>query len=88
MIYVSGQINVTIRVDLLRSDGLHDEMTILYTNTDTPLELHRYHYNHWTDSPPRLIQESLLKYLRKPRLVQNVMRYDPGQQMDGTIDGT
>ena len=88
MIYDSGQIDITIGVDSLRSDGLHGERAILFINTDTPLELHRYHYHHWTDSPPRLIQESLLKYLRKSRLAQNVVRYEPGQHMDGTIEGT
>lgn len=80
--------NNTIAVAPLHSDGLHGERAILYINSDRPLELQRYHYHHWTDSPPRLIQESLLNYLRKSGLARNVVRYDPEEQVDGTISGT
>jgi len=81
-------INTTIAVAPLRSDGLHGERAILYVNSNRPLELHRYHYHHWTESPPRLIQESLLKYLRQSSLVSNVVRYDPGENIDCMINGT
>lgn len=81
-------VNNTIAVEPFRSDGLHGERAILYVNSQRPLELQRYHYYHWTASPPRLIQESLLKYLRKSRLARNVVRHDPVKQVDGIISGT
>jgi cholesterol transport system auxiliary component len=81
-------INGTVAMAPLHSDGLHGERAILYIDSNLPLELHRYHYHHWTESPPRLVQESLLKYLRESRLAPNVVRYDPGGQVDGVIKGT
>jgi len=80
-------INGTLGIAPLRSDGLHRERAILYVNSDHPLELHRYRYHHWTDSPPRLVQESLLKYLRETRIAANVSRHTPGMQADGLIRG-
>jgi len=86
--FSSNQTKVIIGIDSLRSDGLHGERAILYIDADNPLELKRYHYYHWTDSPPRLVQLSLLNYLRKAGFADNVVRYDPGKQVDGTINGT
>jgi len=80
-------VNGTVGVAPLHSDGLHGERAILYIDSKLPLELHRYHYHHWTESPPRLIRESLLKYLRESRLAPSVIRYEPGGQVDGVISG-
>lgn len=81
-------IDLTIGVGQLRSDGLHGERAILYIDSHRPLELHRYHYHHWKDSPSRLIQQGLLQYLRESNLAVNIVRYDPGIPPDGIISGT
>ena len=51
--FTTPRTDVIIGVDSLRSDGLHGERAILYINADSPLEIRRYHYHYWTDSPPR-----------------------------------
>ncbi len=61
----------------LQSDGLHSERAILYAEQRQPRELRRYHYHHWADSPPRLLQEQLVAYLRQARAAATVLPDDP-----------
>jgi ABC-type uncharacterized transport system auxiliary subunit len=56
------------------ADGLHSERAILYTTATEPLKVRQYHYHFWMDSPPRLIQEQLLGFLRAGRLGTRVVR--------------
>lgn len=52
----------SISVLTFQADGLYQERAILFT--DDEIELKQYHYHHWTDSPPRLLQERLAERLR------------------------
>jgi ABC-type uncharacterized transport system auxiliary subunit len=61
----------------LQSDGLHSERALLYADQGQPRELRRYHYHHWADSPPRLLQEQLVAYLRQARAAATVLPDDP-----------
>lgn len=61
----------------LQSDGLHSERALLYADQGQPRELRRYHYHHWVDSPPRLLQEQLVAYLRQARAAATVLPDDP-----------
>lgn len=76
-----------VGVKALRSDGLHRERTMLYIEHDQPLEIHRYHYHHWTNTPARLIQENMLDYLGKIGFASDVIRYRPGMKVDAVLKG-
>lgn len=60
------------------SDGLHMERTILYAEADQPLQVMRHHYDLWADSPPVLIQEHLVDFLRAAGVARRVVRSDSG----------
>ncbi len=57
-------IDGVITVGLFRTDGLHSERAIIYTEDPQSLALQQYHYHYWLDTPPRMLQEYLVSYLR------------------------
>lgn len=63
----------TIAVALPESDGLHSERALLYSQHDRPLEILRHHYFYWTESPPRLLQDFLVQYLRRAGVADQVV---------------
>jgi ABC-type uncharacterized transport system auxiliary subunit len=71
------------------TDGLHSERALLYSEAATPLQLRQYHYHHWIDSPPRLLQEHLISALRTANIARTVTNYDPaargGLRLGGKI---
>ena len=70
----AAQVAGTIAVALPSSDGLHAERALLYSRHDRPLETLRHHYYFWTESPPRLVQEHLIQYLRSAGVAEHVVR--------------
>jgi ABC-type uncharacterized transport system auxiliary subunit len=53
-----------IAVAKFESSGVHKERALVYTDPGgVSLKQHRYHF--WVDSPPELLQECLVRYLRK-----------------------
>lgn len=65
-----------IVVALPRTDGLHAERALLYSRHDRPLEILRHHYYFWAESPPRLLQDHLIEYLRQAQIAQRVEGID------------
>lgn len=80
--------NASFGIAPLRAQGLTGDRAILYVDASRPFEIQRYYYHHWTDSPPALIQEHLLGYLRTSGIAAEVSRYEPGMQAGAIIDGT
>lgn len=76
-----------IAVSPLESDGLHRERAILYSQAQTPLKLQRYHYYHWTQIPPTLIQDQLVDYLRTSGIAAQVSRYGEQSNINAEIGG-
>lgn len=64
----------TIAVSLPHSDGLHTERALLYSQHDRPLEVLRHHYFFWAESPPRLLQDHMVAYLRAAGMADRVSR--------------
>ena len=56
------------------SDGLHTERAILYATAEQPLRVMRHHYDFWADSPPVLVQEHLVEFLRRAGVGDSVVR--------------
>ncbi len=76
-----------LAVKRLISDGLHGERALLFSKTGQDLQLKQYHYHHWSDTPPRMLQEYLISALRKARVANTVINYDPGQHSELTLSG-
>ena len=43
-------------VEMPLAAGIRRERAILYSEDPAHVELRRYHYHHWEDQPPRLLQ--------------------------------
>lgn len=76
-----------VAVAALKSDALHRERAILYSDEKQPLHIQRYNYHHWSQVPNTLIQEHLIDYLRKARFSPQVVRYGEVVKIDARITG-
>ena len=76
-----------VAVAALKSDALHRERAILYSDAKQPLHVQRYNYHHWSQVPNTLIQEHLIDYLRKARFSPQVVRYGEVVKIDARITG-
>lgn len=57
---------------------VYRDRALLYSEAETPARLQRYHYHYWTDTPPQLVQRSLVDYLRAAGIASNVVRPEEG----------
>jgi len=76
-----------LAVKRLVSDGLHGERALLFSKAGQALQLKQYHYHHWSDTPPRMLQEHLISALRQAKVANKVTNYDPGQRAELTLSG-
>ncbi len=76
-----------LAVERPRSDDLHGERAMLFVRAERPLELNRYHYYFWVDTPPHLIQEQLRRYLQQAGVAKRVVRLDGGPAPDYVLHG-
>ena len=76
-----------VAVTSLKSDALHQERAILYSEAAQPLNIQRYHYHHWTQVPNELIQEHLIEYLRKAEYAPRIVRYGEVVKIDAKVSG-
>lgn len=81
-------IHGTLGVSPLRAVGLYQDRAILYVDSRSPLELHRYYYRFWMAPPGELIQMNLIDYLRTAGVARKVTRHEPGTPVNGLISGT
>lgn len=62
----------TLKVEPVKAFGIYRERAILYTRSDAPTGLRQHHYNHWIDTPTRLIRDQLVDYLRESGIAGTV----------------
>ena len=77
----------TLSVKRLVSDGLHSERALLFSKAGQALQLKQYHYHHWSDTPPRMLQEHLISALRRANVANTVTNYDPTQDVSHRLTG-
>ena len=53
-----------LEIDYTQADPLRSGRAVLYSESDQPLQLRRYHYAFWVDQPPRMVNQALVDYLR------------------------
>lgn len=77
---------VTI-VEPLQADGLLRERPLLYSESGAAHELLQHSYHYWNDTPPRMLQEEMVGYLRRSGAAELVvtpeMRVRPDYQISG-----
>ena len=76
-----------IAISNFQADAMHRERAILYSDADKPLQLNRYHYHHWHDIPPKMIQAHMIENLRQVGIAKWVVRYGDVSQIDAKIEG-
>lgn len=70
----------------VKASGLYHDRAILYIEQDHPLELKRYHYNFWSETPADLIQGALYQGLSNSGIAQRVSREVTESAADYIID--
>jgi len=79
----------TLAIKRFAADGMLQARGILYSQPGSPLEVESYHYHHWTDIPPVMLQELLVGYLRAanaaPSIVAGGVDVEPDYILKGRI---
>lgn len=68
----------TLVVDAFDADSLYRERALLYSEDAANLTLKQYHYHHWEESPPRMLQLQLRDFLRAHGAAPAVVLRDSG----------
>ena len=77
---VSIKLSKSVKLERIHTEGLYQERAILYIDNNYPLELRRYHYHHWLNTPADMVSEHFLSYLRSAFPARKVGRYIAEQQ--------
>lgn len=86
-IAASSKLPATVAVARLQSSGVNNARALVYHDVSQPLQLRQYHYHYWIDTPPRLLQEELVSYLRRTGFAERVLSAAPGVRADYLISG-
>lgn len=62
--FTSPPLAGVLRVERIEAVGLLRDRAMLYSDAGTPQQLRRHHYHFWTGSPPVLVRDQLVQYLR------------------------
>lgn len=76
-----------LMVEELRSDGVHAERALIYSDDNAHRRLNLYNYDFWSDPPTRLVQGYLVQRLRAAGAAAQVMRYTINDNADLYIGG-
>lgn len=68
------------------ASGLYHDRAILYIEQARPLELKRYHYNFWSETPANLLHNALYQGLKSSAISQEISRDIKASQADYIID--
>jgi len=71
----------TLRIEVGAAAPIYRDRSLLYSSADAPARLQRYHYHHWIDTPPRLLEQQLADYLRAAGVASQVVARD--ERLDG-----
>ena len=70
----------------VKATGLYHDRAILYVEEDKPLELKRYHYNFWSETPANLIHGALYQAITDSGISQKVSGEVTQSRADYVID--
>ena len=76
-------------VDRPNAASVYTSRNLAYSDSPPHLHLSHYHYHHWVDPPPQLLQQELVDHLRNANLAQNVAteagRAVPAWRISGNV---
>ena len=73
----------TLQVMPVVAAGLVAERPILHASATDPGALHQYHYHFWAQTPPEMLQQELVSYLRAAGVAERVV--GPRVRTDATL---
>lgn len=74
-------IDGVLRVEVDAAAPIYRDRSLLYSTAEAPARLQRYHYQHWIDAPPRLLERRLAEHLRAAGVAPEVVAR--GDRRDG-----
>jgi len=77
----------TLAVKRFAADGMLQGRNMVYSKPGKPLEAELYHYHHWADIPPVMLQQQLADYLRAANAATRVTVADPDIRPDYILNG-
>ena len=72
----------------VRSSGILDERSLLYTTEAKPDELQRYYYRHWVDAPARMIHAQFSNWLEQRGVAATLLGNSRQQPAMARLDTT
>lgn len=77
----------TLGVELFQLNGIPNTRSMLYVESSHPNELKQYHYRHWVDSPEKLINTSIVTFLKESGVADDVKHANDKTPLDNIIRG-
>ncbi len=79
----------TLLVNRLRADGLISQRPILFATREQPNRIEQHNYHYWFESPPLMLRDALIDYLRTVKAATDVVsdqdRRDAGCELGGIL---
>ena len=84
-VYRQAPLAGVVQVEPFQGSALHAQRSLVYAEADRPLQLDRYHYHHWVEPPPRLLERHLREFLEQAGLAAEVVGADYPERPDYRI---
>lgn len=84
---VPFSVNAVIAVERFQTETIYEDRSMVYSLIKRPGELLQYHYHHWTESLPSLLQTRLIDFLREANLAEFVVHEGYSSHPDFVISG-
>ncbi len=75
-------LNGTLGIARPETDGVHDNVQMLFTYSDRPHSVTKHNYHLWQDAPSSLVQKRLRRYFMDAQIAKKVVYFDPGENVD------
>ena len=79
--------DATVEVSRFVADGSVSNRPILYSNDDSPNSVSEFNYNFWIESPPTLIKDALVSYIRAAGVASRVVTPEMRVSSDYSVLG-
>lgn len=86
---VTGEVLLpgVVTVEALQADGLLRERPLLFSESGRTHELQQHNYHYWNDTPPRMLQDQMVAYLRRSGVAGLVVTPETRVRADYQVSG-
>ncbi len=81
-VYRPAPLAGVVQVGPFHGSALHAQRSLVYASADRPLQLDRYHYHHWVEPPPRLLERQLREFLERAGVAAEAVGADYPERPD------